>query len=265
MAMLGIWSITNQTEKLTLEEFIARRRTWIVPPRDPKETEGKHFIFMLLGFSPVKETDNYDKELENIERMDAVKIQEEGHFYPIVDIQRFACKNGHTRFLCYNCLKSYDREETLENIKRIAMNFTKCLKMFRDDQFISMITEFFVLFLYKLVLIMKLLIVQWNKLQQNIIACLPKHKNFQGVQRVYYCGLILNSKPEYLQYLPEELFKSSKSSTAELPLKAHFLFLYQLEVVQCLLVLIVWLSFSIFSRKLTIHFWRQLLIWKDMK
>ena len=29
--------------------------------------------------------------------MNAMKIPEEGHFYPIVDIQRLACNDGHTR------------------------------------------------------------------------------------------------------------------------------------------------------------------------
>ena len=61
-----------------------------------------------------------------------------------------------------------------------------------------------------------------SKLQHNIIACLPKNKNFQGVQRVLYCAIILNSKPEYLQYLPKDLFKSSKSSTNNLPLYGSF-------------------------------------------
>ena len=121
--VLGIWTITNQTEKMTNEDLVNRRRPWIVPPRDPKETEGKHFIFMLLGFPP--ETYNHEEELENIEKMNAMKIPEEGHFYPIVDIQRFACKNGHTRFLCYNCLRGFEREETLERHKENCYEFHK--------------------------------------------------------------------------------------------------------------------------------------------
>ena len=59
--VLAIWTITNQTEKLTSEEFVARRRHCIVPPKYPKETEGKHFIFMLLGFPPALETDNHEE------------------------------------------------------------------------------------------------------------------------------------------------------------------------------------------------------------
>ena len=60
----------------------------------------KESISFLCFLDFLLETDNHEEELENLERMDAVKIPEEGHFYPIVDIQRFACNDGHhTSFL----------------------------------------------------------------------------------------------------------------------------------------------------------------------
>ena len=60
-------------------------------PIYPKETEGKQFIFLLLGFPPANDNTQYgdDKELEDIESIDAVKIHEDGHFYHIFDIHRF--------------------------------------------------------------------------------------------------------------------------------------------------------------------------------
>ena len=39
---------------------------------------------------------------------DSIKIPEEGHFFPIVNIQRFVGNNNkHSQHLCYNCLKTF--------------------------------------------------------------------------------------------------------------------------------------------------------------
>ena len=142
-----------------------------------------------------------------------MKIPEEGHFYPIVDIQRFACDDGHhTEYVCYNCLKSFDRASTLEKHKIDCYEFHKVPEIvpkrpifFHDYRVLRDVpakigfdTEAFNRIL--------------SKLEPHIVLCLPKKKNIQGVQRVYYCALILDTKPEYVQYIPEGLFQVSLST-----------------------------------------------------
>ena len=82
--VLGVWSITNQTAKMAAKQFVEYRIPWIVPPIYPKEKEGKQFIFLLLGFHPanVNTQEGDDKELEDIERIDAFKIHEKSTFLP---------------------------------------------------------------------------------------------------------------------------------------------------------------------------------------
>lgn len=49
--VIAAWAITNLTPEMTVKQFIERRRPWIVPPRDPKETEGKKCNFHTSGVS----------------------------------------------------------------------------------------------------------------------------------------------------------------------------------------------------------------------
>ena len=72
------------------------------------------------------------------------------------------------------------------------------------------------------------------KLEQNIVACLPKNRNIQAVQRASWCALILDTKPEYTQYIYEELFKSSKSDISKLPNQGSFFVPLSTVVVRCL-------------------------------
>ena len=193
--------------------------------------------------------------------MNTVKIPEIGHFYPIVDIHRFACYDHHREFLCYNCLRGFEREETLDNHKLNCYEFHKVPENipqrpinFHDYRVLRPVPV-------KICFDTEAFNRIMSKLQQNIIACLPKnHNGFKGVQRVYYCALILDSKPEYLQYLPDHLFNPQKSSTDGLPLYGSFFVPLSTGGGAMFIGLIVWFDFLTSSKRLMKHFWRQLLI-----
>ena len=48
--VLGVWTITNQTEKMTVEEFVSQRRTWIVHQEIRKRQKEKISFSCFLDF-----------------------------------------------------------------------------------------------------------------------------------------------------------------------------------------------------------------------
>ncbi|CAC5393090.1 unnamed protein product [Mytilus coruscus] len=70
-----------------------------------------------------------NKESEKCYVVDLLYIENNGnaHYCLIKDLDSFMCdNNGHKQFTCRNCIQGFQREETLENTKKICYDYEPC-------------------------------------------------------------------------------------------------------------------------------------------